>query len=390
MPAPIAIISRSSISVHSPHIAAIRGLAIIGVVQCHYLGLRGVYELFSIPAPLVETLIACGAGVDLFFVLSAFLLTRGLLSCEPGRNSALAFYRRRAFRILPAYWLLVASGFALAPLLPAGRWSNWLFDGAYSPLLYLAFLQNWQIGADGAWSGYVFAHSWSLAVEEQFYLVIPLVVMAMTRRRLALLAGLAIVSGPAIRLLIGEHMPVQAVYCWPIARMDAFGWGVLAAILACERPDLVARLPARALAVGSMALFAALAAFAHTSTRTSVEALSLYLAPVDGLAAVLVLAAAAMPAGSRLEQSAPHRWLVWAGERCYSIYLFHNAFFGLAMVAVENVAPTGGALAHLVATLVALVCLLAFADLCYRFIEQPFIALGRRERVTAARWAPAG
>lgn len=364
---------------HSPQIAAIRGLAIAGVVQCHYLALPGVYDAFSVASPIGEALTACGGGVDLFFVLSAFLLTRGLLRRRLEPNATLDFYRRRALRILPAYWLLIACGFALAPLLAnAGCWAAWLWGGSYSPGVYLAFLQNWLIGVDGIWRANFFAHTWSLAVEEQFYLVIPLIVIGADRRRSTMIAVVAIVTGPAIRMIVGADVSIQAAYCWPIARMDAFGWGMLAALFACARPDLLPKIPARGLAAGSMTLFAVFGAVAHPAIKGNVEALSIYLAVIDALAAALVLATAAASHGSPLERRLPHRWLAWMGERCYSIYLFHNAFFGLAMLAANIVWPDGGLSAQLLATLSAFVGLLYFADLSYRWIEQPLIAFGRR------------
>jgi peptidoglycan/LPS O-acetylase OafA/YrhL len=371
---------------HSRPISAVRGLAIFGVIQYHFFALSHVYETFGLPKLLVDALAAGGAGVDLFFVLSAFLLTRALLRDREEPGVIPAFYLRRAARILPAYLVLLASGAALRPLLADGsRWPSWLFDGAHPLGVYLSLTQNWLTGWQGEWRAHYFAPTWSLAVEEHFYLVIPLVVVALSRRRLLVVAVAAIALGAPLRLLIGVEVNMIAEYCWTICRIDAFGWGVALALLEAERPDLVQRIPARALAVSAIGAFALLCGALHESAANDARRLAIYLALVDLLAALLVLAALAL----RPEDEAPRlRLFEWLGERCFSLYLFHNAVQGLTRIAVAHIFPFGGLMTFVVCTGAQLLVLACVAELSYRFIERPFIdrarSLARPEVV--ARW----
>ena len=149
------------VPVYSPDISAVRGLAIVGVVQCHYFAQTHIYEALAVPSPFVSVLTGGGAGVDLFFVLSAYLLTRGLLRDDRTLGAMARFYRRRLFRILPAYWLLLVLGFGLAPMIQAepGSVPRWLLAQVYPSWIYVAFLQNWYTGLEGKWHTSFFAHT---------------------------------------------------------------------------------------------------------------------------------------------------------------------------------------------------------------------------------------
>ena len=196
----------------------LRVIAILGVVGRHYP---------HTGAPVwFDTLTRFGwTGVDLFFVLSGFLIGRQLL--EPvavgERPQLRSFYLRRLFRILPSYWAVLA----LYALVPAVR------DGEpMGPLWkFLTFTQN--IGFDGG----PFGHSWSLCVEEHFYLVLPLLVLAlaprMGARGVALLSLGLLATGVVLRSLawkahlasVPEGVPLNPIYWkwvyWPSwNRMD--------------------------------------------------------------------------------------------------------------------------------------------------------------------------
>jgi len=168
-----------------PALDGIRGLAILLVIP-HDAGL-----LLDLPGPMhgaayvVREFIQVGrAGVQLFFVLSGFLITGGLLDSRGAPGYFAALYARRALRILPLYFAVLSLTFlVLAPrqalpheLLASQRHQIWLWT----------FLSNWMDPAGGGVSG--FTHFWSLAVEEQFYLLWPLAVLRLAPERLPALA----------------------------------------------------------------------------------------------------------------------------------------------------------------------------------------------------------
>jgi peptidoglycan/LPS O-acetylase OafA/YrhL len=361
----------------SGHIDAVRGLAILGVVQSHYFALTNIYDWLGFPKPLVNVLTAGTSGVDLFFVVSAFLLCRGLLEAKGNSLTILNFYCRRVLRILPAYWLLLMLGFGFKAILNArGGWASWLWGGIYDPISYLIFFQNWLIGRDGFWHGNVFAHTWSLAVEEQFYIVLPLVVGAAGKRGLVLIACLMILSGIPARIMFGNLVSDVAAHTWSLARLDAFGWGILLALIVFQWPTLSLRLRPTLLAGTTLTLFIVYTGMFFTRFGNSVQ-VAIYLAVIDMLAAMLVLAAAIASKGMRTERHIVHRSLAWMGERCYSIYLFHNLVFGLILIERKQLWPSGGSVAVIACVVFAFIITLCIADVSYRRVEQPFISLGR-------------
>lgn len=205
----------------------VRGLAILLVMLHHFTQL--------IPAggavvSGVRTFLYYGwCGVDLFFALSGFLITRILLDTARSSNYFSGFYARRVLRIFPLYYLVLTYilllAYVVTPLsavtpLPADR------------KLYFVYLTNWLVLWKGTWRANILGHFWSLAVEEQFYLVWPLCVFVLSRRNLARLA--VILSGIALLIRIywiESNGPSQAVVMATVTRMDSLLLGGLAAVL---------------------------------------------------------------------------------------------------------------------------------------------------------------
>lgn len=163
------------------------------------------------------------SGVDLFFVLSGFLITGILLDTRDSPSYFRTFYARRALRIFPLYFAYILV--VIAVTRPPGAW--W----------YLTYLMNWKPG-HGVSDPYL-KHLWSLAIEEQFYLVWPAVVFFTPPRRLARICGFLAVAALACRALAG--MQDEAAYRLTFCRMDALGWGALTAIAARHYPASLQR-----------------------------------------------------------------------------------------------------------------------------------------------------
>jgi peptidoglycan/LPS O-acetylase OafA/YrhL len=152
---------------YNPALDGVRALAVLAVLVFHLNALKGGY-----------------LGVDVFFVLSGFLIS-GLLLAEWDRTGTLSlrrFYVRRAFRLLPAFWLLAAVGVGSVALLRVDPGDNPtdFYESAAAALAYLNnYFQVLRPGSGGGW----FGHSWSLSLEEQFYVLWPLALLLLCRRR---------------------------------------------------------------------------------------------------------------------------------------------------------------------------------------------------------------
>jgi len=216
-----------------PELDGLRGLAILLVILCHYVG-DAVHAPLGFWVHRMLSLLTVGwSGVDLFFVLSGFLIGGILLDARNAPHYFRAFYMRRIHRILPVYysWLLIfaALGATALWLLP-GRFPVEKRDLTQLPYYFL-FLQNMRY--DQTLFQWVWlSMMWSLAVEEQFYLVTPPLIRFLSRRRLITVLVATICLVPVLRLLalkylaLGSYIAVLATPC----RADALAFGVLVAV----------------------------------------------------------------------------------------------------------------------------------------------------------------
>ena len=197
----------------------LRGIAIALVLLTH----------FGAPWPttthinrVVSNVLGVGwCGVDLFFVLSGFLITGILLDTRGAENWWSSFFMRRVLRIFPLYYLalFVLVSFSVLRHGAAGAGSTWW---------YWTYLGNWSAVA-GQESG-AFPHFWSLGVEEQFYLLWPALILFAGPKRLPLVACAIVIAGPVIRFaLLHSQWPPIAVYHVTPARMDQLALGALVA-----------------------------------------------------------------------------------------------------------------------------------------------------------------
>src|SRR5215471_18229127 len=186
-----------------PELDGLRGLAILLVLVYHFIGQEGVLPHGSLGDCLQRLVIMGWSGVDLFFVLSGFLIGGILMDARGSASYYRTFYARRFFRIIPIYYAWITAYILLVGL--AGAKVQALSNSGVAPPLnlsvysYYLFLQNLHIvslaGLAGAW----FGHLWSLAVEEQFYLLAPLVIRFVAPRKLPSVLTALIVCVPLLR-----------------------------------------------------------------------------------------------------------------------------------------------------------------------------------------------
>jgi peptidoglycan/LPS O-acetylase OafA/YrhL len=355
---------------YRPALDGVRAIAILMVLLVHT-------GAFLIPGPDDHVLPGGALGVDLFFVLSGFLITSLLLERRGERHPIASFYLRRALRLLPAVVVLLVGTavIALAEGEPARTVANTF-------AAVLTYTTNWALLAGVSIERHL-THLWSLAIEEQFYAVWPLVllgVLATARGRTQLLwltLGLALASAVWRAALWESGHGWERLYLRTDVRADSLLIGAALAQLPWRR---VAAVSTRWRTVAGGAALVALLAAAETLKASSAV---LYLggySVVAILAAVLI--AAVLPGGGALATTLGAAPAVAVGRLSYSLYLWH---FPIFIVVGEH---TGG-WATAPRVVVAWALTFAVAAASYRLVERPALTLKGRVGRRAASLAQA-
>lgn len=325
-------------------IDGLRALALIPVILFH-----AKFELFS----------GGFVGVDVFFVISGYLIASIILQeQEQGTFSILKFYERRARRILPALFFitLCCVPFALMWMLPSQQ-----KDFAQSMSAVAFFVSNiffWDESGyfESASEEKPLLHTWSLAVEEQFYLVFPLLVILLWRRRgnylLITVTTLAVLS-----LLISDyssrHFPSANFYLAHTRAWELF----VGVICAHSQLDKFRRGHELLSAAGLVLIVFAIFAFSDETRFPSFYA----LVPVVGTGLVIMFGSR----GTLTAKLLSNRFLVGIGLISYSGYLWHQPLFAFARIRSIGEPSTG-------LFLLLSACALCLAYFSWRFVECPF------------------
>jgi peptidoglycan/LPS O-acetylase OafA/YrhL len=313
-----------------PALDGIRAIA-VGLVLAEHGGIPGVSGGFL--------------GVDVFFVLSGFLITSLLLDelGSTGRIALAGFWIRRARRLLPALIVMVLAVVAARALFPPEATTS-LRDDAVAAFFWVA---NWAFVAQR--TDYFsqgtppspLQHTWSLGVEEQYYLFWPLLVIAVVavigaRARWAVfaLATAGAVGSAAAAIVLASDAGVNRVYFGTDTRVQALLVGAAAAALLVRDWSVLTaggtliRTRWRRWVAGGLSLLglAMLAALAHYATGSAHE-FRAGLLIVVALAAVLVVAPVALDQGGPVARAMAWRPLVWLGAISYGVYLWHWPIF---------------------------------------------------------------
>lgn len=354
---------------HYPELDGLRGMAIASIVVYHYF----TTLLINAPAQTVIAYLQTGtralwAGVDLFFVLSGFLVACVLQRDFQRANPLRAFYLRRMCRIFPLYWTALLFAALLGTSVYLSSQTN-LFAANYSATIYILMVQNFALASSGNFGGLWLAPTWSLAIEEQFYLLLPLLMLVCRRKILVGVCICLVLAAPVAR----AFYEFPASYSLPYCRSDGLFMGVLAA-LAWTDSRCKAFLLRRRRAVVAVAAACGIGA-AYVSVQFYGAGGVLNHSVYSLFFAMILLAgiAGSVPSLSRFLRLGLLRWL---GERSYPLYLFHYGILGLAFalasmpVQLDTWKSWAVMLSALVATLVA-------ASLLHIAIERPAVGLGR-------------
>jgi len=304
-------------------IDGLRGIAILFVMLHHFWPPGG-------PLAAAEDVAHLGwIGVDLFYVLSGFLITGILLDTRGEPRYFRNYLARRALRVFPLYYLVLAAAFIVFPLVEGGPWAQTEFvRSSGSPLWYVFYLGNLREAIFGTEPAYVLAILWSLSIEEQFYLSFPFVVAFLSRRALTrLLCGL-LVFAPLFRLAMLLAVPSneRIQYLGTLSRLDVLALGGLLALY-YRSPASAVSSPAsrRALGGALLALIAAMtAAFLLDGLDRLLWFCRVFGYSLVGLTMITALFWTLEHRGTRW--TAPLRWgpLCALGKICYGVYLLQR------------------------------------------------------------------
>jgi peptidoglycan/LPS O-acetylase OafA/YrhL len=362
-----------------PELDGLRGMAILLVMVGHYFSVPGI----GAASLLNGYWFRLGwTGVDLFFVLSGFLIGGILLSARDSPNYFKTFYARRFFRIIPLYyaWILIYVILSVT----AGNYLSTRVGSVQkvdiSILAHLLFLQNFHEFLKGSVSFWWFSSTWSLAVEEQFYLVAPLLVKYLSRRALAIVLVCVTLCAPVLRFAVLKNFsegPWLAYRLMP-CRADSLAVGVLAALL-WNNPRARAWLETHALILYGLvaALFAGVAYLwrYHSDPLLPLTQTAGYTWLALFFAALLLLVLSRRK--SLLSALMRLGFLRDIGGVSYCIYIIHTAVFLFCHMLLLHALPvvTDGRAAEV--TLLAAFITYVIAKLSWKFFERPLLRRGQ-------------
>jgi peptidoglycan/LPS O-acetylase OafA/YrhL len=349
-----------------PELDALRAIAVMVVIGLH----AGILA----PSLRIPLLMMWGAtAVDLFFVISGFLITKIVLDEGESKHFFWNFYIRRSLRIWPIYYLAILA-FIVANLVLTQPFP---MDGLPYYLTYTQNVQRYWFGETPSFCK-AFAHTWSLAVEEQFYLVWPALVWLVGSRRLVPLT-LAVMT---LAIVARGWWQLDAQLL--VTRCDGLALGGLLAALCANgnaMPRCSKRLPIAigVIGVGSLTYLTLVTLSNYhrfvASTRTDAR-----LSPLDSSFSLVgfnllffsAVGLCVSLTGHGALKFLRNRALGYLGRISYGLYLYHNLILGLAQRA------TGSLELSPASVLVALAITLVVASLSWTFVERPLLALKDR------------
>jgi len=373
-----------------PELDGVRGIAILLVLLWHFTGMLVDPSQGDVQYLAWRYLIFGRTGVDLFFVLSGFLIIGILIDNRDSPNYFATFYARRALRILPPYLILVGACWLLFKVSNARAEA---YFGRELPLWsLLTFTQNWVMASINSYGATLSGGTWSLAIEEQFYLFAPMLILLLPPRwlmkALVAIGVISLVARSAYFYLHPEQM--LAPYVVTVFRLDGLCAGGVIAIAYRHSAVWSAIVLRRKALLAALAILMAIVPFYTWSLRSDFSHLAeyhfghAYLALLYGAILTSVLVWCGKPSTAWLRS----KNLTAVGAISYSLYLFHPSFKELFFVLAHRGEQLTSPI-DIVLLSAAIVSTFVFCAVLYRCVERPAQRLGHRfsyECPTRLRW----
>lgn len=362
-----------------PALDGLRGIAILLVLLWH-----AVFEVRPDSLVLRKLLgigILSWSGVELFFVLSGFLIGGILLdTCDSPRYFK-TFYIRRAYRILPLYGVLVA--LYLLRFLPWNVTPAWLGDFSESRVpwfSYITFSQNIFMAYFCTFGVGAMVATWSLAVEKQFYLTAPVIVKRISRSKLVLVLAAVVIGVPLLRAVL--HWTFRngdfANYLLMPCRADTLSLGVLAAIMV-RSPiwwNWLVKGKSKLYGIAGV-LFATLGALAYAGYGGAMNGpMVIFGYSCLGLFYTCILLLAASQPSGLLQRALCSKGLMKLGVLAYCTYLFHLPTMAVWRRVLGICLPYSSYVTQFLGGAIGVVFTVVVAALSWRFVERPLVAQG--------------
>ena len=368
---PVTVDERASVpsGTHIGALDGIRGLAILLVLAFHF---GRSARMFGISNPILQATEIGWVGVDLFFVLSGFLITGILYDSRMNERYYRNFYARRSLRIFPLYYGALLVTVVLGMLWPEAEvWS------AHSPAWIAFYTTNFLMASEGTEAAGILGHFWSLAVEEHFYLLWPLFVRWGTRRQLMAVSAALIVMAFALRItLVFKGVDPEAIYILTPTRFDALATGAFCslAVRGAGGPVALMRVGWITLVLGGAGMLVLILS-RHTLSNQDPVMQTVGFTMLSAIfASVIVIGLTGRLIKGVLENGV----LRWFGRYSYGIYIWHPI---IAVILFNTQIPgalgVSGPHSSALMVLLALALSILTAVISYRYWEQPFLRLKR-------------
>jgi len=350
---------------YRPELDALRFFAFFAVFLFHFSRPVDLYVQHGVPRPIatmVNGVMQGGVyGVDLFFVLSAYLITALMLREKErfGDVDVARFYVRRILRIWPLYFFFI--GLALLPPFNPDGALTWKYVAAF-----LLLAGNWSVVAWGWPGNSIINPLWTISIEEQFYLLWPPIFRKTSRDRLLWVAGAMLVVSFVMRgALVAMQGGQYSAWCNTLARLDPIAFGIVVATLTYDRLPTLGYLTRAGMLTLGIVMLALVANFWKIHGPETLEWIPTLVGfPVVAASATLILLSV-LGVSARLP-----RFLIYLGKISYGLYVYHalgNLLSGwLIPVRAEFIQLALRPIAALAITIV-------LASASYAVLERPFL-----------------
>ncbi len=354
-----------------PEFDGIRGVAILLVLAWHCFNNLIVHKTTAVNKVLLLLTDRTWSGVDLFFVLSGFLLGTVLLKNRYSGSYFSTFYIRRICRIFPLYYSFlliyyILNHTGLAATMP------WVFKNTLPYWAYLFFVQNFFLAKYYIMSSHGLGHTYSLAIEEQFYLVLPFLVYFLKGNRILWVIGAGFVMAFIFRVTAPNWI---AAFALPYCRADALLMGLFTAFLVRSSTT------AHRLYKNKQWLYGAFAAILLLIGLggLSIVPINYYLgSTINTLLFTVMMILVCIDKESWLVKFFSSNLLQGFGRYSFGIYIYHKLVMGMIFYAVAGHPPAISNTKDLLVSLLGILCTCTIAVISFHAFEKRIVAWGHR------------